>query len=1154
MTNENSSRPTSVKRSQAGSNQSGAALATAILMMALLGAIAMTVLAVVRSETRVAGSDLKRTQTFYAAASGIEKMTADFSTLFSKTSRPTTGQLNNIANNPPVGLVAEGYTLNQSLVQDTATLASMRATQGIAAPAYPSAVLGSDSPFAGLNASVNPFTLTTTATGNDGTQVALTRQMNNYLIPIFQFGVFSDQDLEFWPYPPMTFNGRVHANGNIYFGGDITFLARVTTGSEAVRNKLRNNANNTNLVGGVYGSDPRWKLTPNAPASADVHMTQGSVTGGPFMPQPRLDGRGNFPDAPTGTDNVGWKAYSVIPFGGLLLSKSTGVLPLKLPLQLQQVNKQPLELIKRQMPDDSLPGFDALSESRYHTKAEIRILIDDENAGNGAANAAGIGNDPVTGLQKGVALSTFNPMKLDGGKALRVVTDAGGYSTPTDWFQGLPALGKFAETVRGVRDYKELPPMSAATANNNTGGANAATLVNYTANVAAGYPTSGLTGGIIPPGAGIKGRILIEIVPPPLADGTQPASLDVTREILSMGMTVGEPNAIVNLQRPEWAAFMQGGRERKGGNLYLNYFFDNSVTNRRALGDGEIGILTPVPFNPAGYMTSTTAANDNLLDDDPHAIGAPFAPTVMARDDEPFTVTINAAGAGTGNGTIPVVALTQPLPVGTLLDFGGAKWARLTVAAAVGATTLTVSPLATGVAAGDRAQLGLNKIVPINVYNVREGHIDEAAVATALYQRGITSVIDINMRNLARWVDGVYDATLLNGTNAVTANINGIDGYVVYISDRRGDRVKGERDFSGATIQTTNGTVDNEDVYNYNQADGAVPDPGEDVIDDGYDVNTAKNKKGSLQVDKCELPSPAAIPGQAPTGTVPAGVNAADFIAAITVADWNPAVPASMSSTVAPCTVAYSTANKYWFRRAVRVFNGENLQISGGAGKLSTTKGITIATENMAYIWGNFNTSGINTAPPLGISSLNDAAATYHYMPTATDTQVPSSIVSDAFFPLSKTWYDALPSVYPEGNDLRIADAGAASDTAAIAVGQETSVRAGIIAGSTLSSMIGAGVPAYYLDNLNGGVHNFPRFLETWTYGAREERWNYAGSFIVLFNSTQAVGPWSVLNNVVYAPPWRNWAFDVTFTDPNRLPPGTPQFQHVEPTGFRQIL
>jgi len=62
---------------------------------------------------------------------------------------------------------------------------------------------------------------------------------------------------------------------------------------------------------------------------------------------------------------------------------------------------------------------------------------------------------------------------------------------------------------------------------------------------------------------------------------------------------------------------------------------------------------------------------------------------------------------------------------------------------------------------------------------VREGHIDEGVSATALYQRGITSVIDINMRNLARWVDGVYDNTLFNGILAASspksANIAGSD-------------------------------------------------------------------------------------------------------------------------------------------------------------------------------------------------------------------------------------------------------------------------------------------------------------------------------------------------------------------------------------------
>ena len=63
----------------------GAALSTALIVMSLLAAISMTVLAVVTHEARIAGSDLQRTQTFYAADAGLEKMTNDFSKLFAKT-------------------------------------------------------------------------------------------------------------------------------------------------------------------------------------------------------------------------------------------------------------------------------------------------------------------------------------------------------------------------------------------------------------------------------------------------------------------------------------------------------------------------------------------------------------------------------------------------------------------------------------------------------------------------------------------------------------------------------------------------------------------------------------------------------------------------------------------------------------------------------------------------------------------------------------------------------------------------------------------------------------------------------------------------------------------------------------------------------------
>ena len=100
-TSESSSTSLSVAGTHANSGEKGAALATALLMLALLSAIAMTVLAVVRTETRIAGSDLKRTQTYYAAASGIEKMTSDFSQLYTKTTRPTSAQLYRIRTAPP---------------------------------------------------------------------------------------------------------------------------------------------------------------------------------------------------------------------------------------------------------------------------------------------------------------------------------------------------------------------------------------------------------------------------------------------------------------------------------------------------------------------------------------------------------------------------------------------------------------------------------------------------------------------------------------------------------------------------------------------------------------------------------------------------------------------------------------------------------------------------------------------------------------------------------------------------------------------------------------------------------------------------------------------------------------------------------------------
>ena len=978
----------------------GSALTLSLLIMALLGVITMSVLAVVRTETRIASSDLCRTQTFYAAQSRIEQMTNDFSALFAKTSNPTTAQLNSISSNNPQELLNEGFQFTPvpTIALDSATLTAMQNTQNITNGAYPRVVIPSGA-YSGLTATVAPYILNATAKiDRCGAEVQLRREINNYLIPLFQFGVFAEKDLEVYPGPPFTFNGRVHANGNIYVAGDVRFLSKVTTANEFVRDTMRNG------LGYPSGLTNSVHMTVGG---TDVEITQGSVVNGPNF-SGTVDGdRGFFPTSPSGYANSSWESTSVAAaqastpnqLGGQLLTRTTGASPLLLPLQLGGNSTR--EIIKRRMPNDD----SVLSESRYHSKAQVRILIDDEGVTNDASGIAST---------KGVNLSSFNPIPLDTGKALMRVGNGGTYTDTLPFIQQKtngtaidltnPLTYQNAKTVRSARN---------------------ATVTDASGNV-------------IPRGAGLSGHIYIELIKP---DGT---SVDVTSTVLSMGMTEGEPNGIVYLQRPVWATYLQGSRDRAGSTNpnQIPYYLTGLINNTRWAADGEI--------------------NEN------------------------YTLEESAVGSGLGYG---------------YMNFGEDDDDK-------------TDPNLTGVNLNKIAKrnyqpsgTGKNDIIPINVYNQREGWVSDAMTLNSVYERGITSVVEINMNNLTKWLDGVYDNNLLNGTTAVSTNIGQSNGYIVYVSDRRGDGRRNEKDSTNATLMTSNGMVDNEDIYGPND----TLDPGEDVIDSGTDMATGSSKKDTLQKYTSELPD---------VGNTWAGSTMAEREArADAVTRW--------------------TNSSNYFRRAVRLLDGEDLMTTGGSGKLSNTKGLTIASENMVYVWGNYNTTGITCQPTNG-STLNDPTQTCNYQ----GNQVPASIVADAFYPLSKTWFDGSSEIYPEGNWLRPADAGSS------AVADETSVRAGIIAGSSLSAMDGTPRASDSYPRLNGGVHNYPRFSEYWA----NKRWNFAGSFILLYNSTQSVGPFHVQGNYVYYPPIRNWAFDDTFRNPARLPPGTPAFQYIEATAFRQIL
>ncbi len=172
---------------------------------------------------------------------------------------------------------------------------------------------------------------------------------------------------------------------------------------------------------------------------------------------------------------------------------------------------------------------------------------------------------------------------------------------------------------------------------------------------------------------------------------------------------------------------------------------------------------------------------------------------------------------------------------------------------------------------------------------------------------------------------------------------------------------------------------------------------------------------------------------------------------------------------------------------AVRVVNAEILP----------SRGLTLATARPLYVFGHYNQT--NTA---NLATAN------------TTTTQPASLVADAVTILSPNWKDAKSTLV------------ATSSRPAI----PTTVNAAILTGVVETTQ----------DKYSGGMENFPRFLEAW---GSANALTYNGSMVKMFPSQYATNAWGKAD--VYDPPKRNWAFDLNFSDANRLPPLTPSLMKV---------
>ena len=223
-----------------------------------------------------------------------------------------------------------------------------------------------------------------------------------------------------------------------------------------------------------------------------------------------------------------------------------------------------------------------------------------------------------------------------------------------------------------------------------------------------------------------------------------------------------------------------------------------------------------------------------------------------------------------------------------------------------------------------------------------------------------------------------------------------------------------------------------------------------------------------------------------------------------------------------------ATADHKYYRRGVRLINATTLPGNYDNTNSGLTRGFTFASENGVYVLGNYNATGV--ALPGGTGAAPSSA----YLPADTTNHIPAAIAGDAVTILSNSWADSNAFANPFSSGSRVAS--------------DTQVRFAMLAGDGITGVSSGTISPSTFGQLNGGVHNFKRFLETWS----SSRLNYAGSLINLYNSRNNNGHWKCCTTT-YVPPVRDWTFDSTFLDPERLPPGTPYLYAISFTGFQRI-
>jgi hypothetical protein len=686
-------------------SQRGSATLTSVLIMALMAMFCAAVLSRVTSEALITGNDYAHTQAFYAAQASLEQMSRDFNNIFNVQIKPTTTDLNRIKNNAPV---ISGFRFVQDIVKE--------------ADSTPKPI--DDGPFSGLISTRTPWHIQSVATYDSGAQVQLTRTFYNHQIPLFQFGIFYNDDMEIHPGPNFNFGGRVHSNRHLFMasGNNLYFRSRVTAAGEIVRDTSRMGARQGNASqgwqwdGNVYVADA---------AGVNQLVTIGSVR------QATGVQAGN-PDLPNWTNNTTWSSDSAL-FNGNLLARQQA---LRLPLQIG-TNNDPIELIRRGKGTDD----DVLRDSRYYNKPSIRVSLSDsqsrlpggaggirlDGAGDGLGGNSGSrtnAGDGTRGYQP-VALGAYQAKRVNGNRMYTGAsyTTGGMPATRQTWIK-IEVITLDPDTYAPIATDRTADFLSLGVTHKDPNGLN------------------------IGDDRAIFKMQRYEIMGPPIKVAAANINTTTVAPVFTTMLDTRSSS-----QRPVYS-YSTTGLSTTG--LPLNFvatsLLDTTpnpdiwrVTNTAFPVEATAQSAT-VLTAPTSFEETVTVYNVN---------GAPASPTTFRV--VPFPIKMYSAREGSYNADLPNGSAATPG------SSTAPSWWYLYTGGTSGGVGTTPGPSVTPVYG---SATSTNSKVPVV---------------------GVFSMIDIDMDNLGKFIRGDWNGQFPGGLMSTQIPDNGGAGTIVYISDRRGD-------------------------------------------------------------------------------------------------------------------------------------------------------------------------------------------------------------------------------------------------------------------------------------------------------------------------------------------------------------------------------